>query len=193
MILHQIPWRRTACSELGLRQTSISVLNIWGGLSTFYYCSFLCHKELTCNDRIIWGFKVVYRIYGQTAQIPWFGQMVSEIHNWSILPRIAFTIFTNHGSIYRKTTAKAWKWYQTGFEEMEHEFHPEKQVKQDYLFQMFRYSGKFFAGATQEVVFHLLPNRIIRKIFVNGKQSKWHDIALLPTDHYTVSSVMQLR
>ena len=24
------------------------------------------------------------------------------------------------------------------FEEMEHEFHPEKQVKQDYLFQMFR-------------------------------------------------------
>ena len=53
---------------------------------------------------------------------------------------------------------------------MEHEFNPAKQVKQDYLFQMFRYSGKFFAGATQEVVFHLLPNRIIRKMFVNGKQ-----------------------
>ena len=59
-----------------------------------------------------------------------------------------------------------------GFEEMEHEFNPEKQVKQDYLFQMFRYSGKFFAGATQEVVFHLLPNRIIRKMFVNGEQPK---------------------
>ena len=59
-----------------------------------------------------------------------------------------------------------------GFEEMEHEFNPGKQVKQDYLFQMFRYSGKFFAGATQEVVFHLLPNQIIRKMFVNGEQPK---------------------
>ena len=90
--------------------------------------------------------------------------MVSEIHNWSILPRIAFTIFTNHGSIYRKTTAKAWKWYQTGFEEMEHEFHPEKQVKEDYLFRCSVTRWHFVAGATQKVVLHLLSSRIIRKM-----------------------------
>ena len=105
MILHQIPWRRAACPELGLRQTSISVSFEYMGRFKYvlYYCSFLCHKELTCNDRIIWGFKVVYHLHGQTARLPWFVQMVSEIHNWSILPRIAFTIFTN---------PKAWKWYQ---------------------------------------------------------------------------------
>ena len=79
------------------------------GWFTFYYCSFLCHKELICNDRIIWGFKVVYHLHGLTGRLPWFGQMVSEIHNWSILPRIAFTLFTNHGSIYWKNDCKGLK------------------------------------------------------------------------------------
>ena len=37
-------------------------------------------------------------------------------------------------------------------------------------FQMFRCSRKFSVGKTQKVVFHLLSNRISRKILVNGKQ-----------------------
>ena len=37
-------------------------------------------------------------------------------------------------------------------------------------FQMFRCSQKFSVGKTQKVVFHLLSNRISRKILVNGKQ-----------------------
>ena len=37
-------------------------------------------------------------------------------------------------------------------------------------FQVFRCSRKFCAGTTQKVVFHLLSNRIVLKIFVNGKQ-----------------------
>ena len=35
---------------------------------------------------------------------------------------------------------------------------------------MFRCSRKFSVGKTQKVVFHLLSNRISRKILVNGKQ-----------------------
>ena len=39
-------------------------------------------------------------------------------------------------------------------------------------FQMFRCSRKFSVGKTQKVVFHLLSNRISRKILVNGKQPR---------------------
>ena len=55
---------------------------------------------------------------------------------------------------------------------MEHEFPLENfvQKKHDYLFQMFRCSRKVSAGTTQKVVFHLLSNRIFRKIWVDGKQ-----------------------
>ena len=35
---------------------------------------------------------------------------------------------------------------------------------------MFRCSREFSVGKTQKVVFHLLSNRISRKILVNGKQ-----------------------
>ena len=42
-------------------------------------------------------------------------------------------------------------------------------------FQMFRCSRKFSVGKTQKVVFHLLSNRISRKILVNGKQP-WNQI-----------------
>ena len=42
-------------------------------------------------------------------------------------------------------------------------------------FQMFRFSRKFSVGKTQKVVFHLLTNRISRKILVSGKQH-WNQI-----------------
>ena len=53
-----------------------------------------------------------------------------------------------------------------GFEEMEHEFpfgifHPEKQ---DYLLRRSVDLGNFPSENTQKVVFHLLSNRISRKI-----------------------------
>ena len=55
---------------------------------------------------------------------------------------------------------------------MEHEFpfgrfRPEKT---GLPFQMFRCSRKFSAGTTQDVLFHLLSNRIFWKLFENGKQ-----------------------
>ena len=35
---------------------------------------------------------------------------------------------------------------------------------------MLRCSRKFSAGTTQKVVFHLISNRIFRKLFVNGTE-----------------------
>ena len=49
-----------------------------------------------------------------------------------------------------------------GFEEIDHEFRPEKQ--------RFLCSRKFSAGTTQKVVLDLLSNQIFRNLFVNGKQ-----------------------
>ena len=37
-------------------------------------------------------------------------------------------------------------------------------------FRMFRCSWKFSAGTVQKVLFHLLSDRILRKLFVNGKK-----------------------
>ena len=80
-----------------------------------------------------------------------------------------------------------------GFEGMEHEFpfgifHPEKQ---DYIFRcQFRCSRKVPVGKTQKVAFHLLSNRISRKIFVNGKQPLLcyylRIFALVPNVNYIV-------
>ena len=55
--------------------------------------------------------------------------------------------------------------------ELEFSFATVRPEKQDYIFEMSRYFGKFSAGTTQKVVFHLLPNRIFRKLFVNCEQS----------------------
>ena len=57
-----------------------------------------------------------------------------------------------------------------GFEEMERKFplgifRPEKQA-----FHMFCCSEKFSAGTTQNGAFHLLSNRILWKLLVNGRQ-----------------------
>ena len=57
-----------------------------------------------------------------------------------------------------------------GFEEMEHKFplgifRPEKQA-----FHMFYCSQNFSAETTQKGAFHLLSNRILWKLLVNGKQ-----------------------
>ena len=59
-----------------------------------------------------------------------------------------------------------------GFEEMEHEFPFERfrPEKTGLPYQMFRCSRKFSAGTTQDVLFHLLSNRIFWKLFENSKQ-----------------------
>ena len=51
-------------------------------------------------------------------------------------------------------------------------------------FPIFRCSRKFSAGATLKGVFHLLSNRILRKLFVNGKQPLTHRINLYILRHF---------
>ena len=57
---------------------------------------------------------VVYHLHGQAGRLTVWenGVQNSGLVNW-FGPGIAFTIYTNHGSIYyRKTAAKALNWYQ---------------------------------------------------------------------------------
>ena len=64
-------------------------------------------------------------------------------------------------SIFRKTAAKAWNWYQRLFWRTRKTSLPSK---------MFRCSRKFLLERPMEVVIHLLSSRIFRELFVNGKQ-----------------------
>ena len=84
---------------------------------------------------------------------------------WKYLNRV----YHLHKSIpfTKKTTAKAWTWYQrrNGTPISVWNISSGKKKKQQLPFQMFRWSRKFSDGATQKVVFHLLPNWIFRKIW----------------------------
>ena len=80
--------------------------------------------------------------------------------------------FVQISSIFQKRPRRPEPGFKDGFEDMEHEFQfgifrPEKTGPP---FQMFCCSRKFSDRTTQKVVFHLLSNRIFRKILVNGKQ-----------------------
>ena len=74
--------------------------------------------------------------------------------------------------IYRKTTAKAWNWYQRWLWRnwTRSSVWNIASGKTGLPLQMFRCSGKFSAGTTKKVMFHLLCNQIFQNLFVNGKQ-----------------------
>ena len=84
------------------------------------------------------------------------------------------------GSIFRKTTGKAWNWYQRWL------WRNGTWIsvwnipsgKSGLPFQMFRCSRKFSAGVTKNVGFYLLSNWIFRKLFANGKLPKAHKLAV---------------
>ena len=84
-------------------------------------------------------------------------------------------------SIYRKTTAKAWNWYQRWL------WRNWTRIsvwnipsgKTGLPLQMFRCSWKFSAGTTKKVMFSLLSNQIFQNLFVNGKQPRCWTLSLL--------------
>ena len=88
--------------------------------------------------------------------------------------------FVQISSINRKTTAKAWNRYQRWLWRNGTRISIWKipSGKTGLPFQMFRCSREFSAGTTQNVVFHLLSNRIFRKIWLNGKQPRSPGAAL---------------
>ena len=80
--------------------------------------------------------------------------------------------FVQISSIYRKTTERAWNRYQrwlwsNGTRISIRKFRPEKTWLPFSDVSLLR---KVSAGTTKKVVFHLLSNRIFRKIWVDGKQ-----------------------
>ena len=85
---------------------------------------------------------------------------------------IAYTIYTNKVNLPKNGRGGLKLVSNGGFEEMEHEFPFERfrPEKTGLPFQMFRCSRKFSAGTTQDVLFHLLSNRIFWKLFENSKQ-----------------------
>ena len=112
---------------------------------------------------------VVYQLHAQAVRST-VRKNVRKIQN---VPELRLP-FTQIRSICRKTAAEAGLKLVSngGFEEMEHEFPFERfrPEKTGLPFQMFRCSRKFSAGTTQDVLFHLLSNRIFWKLFENGKQ-----------------------
>ena len=114
---------------------------------------------------------VVYHVHGQTIRfIVWVnGSQSSALGNF--VPESPL-LFVQISSIYRKTAAKAWNWYQrwlwrNGTRISVWNIPSEKT---GLPFQMFRYFRKFSVGKTQKVAFHSLSNRISQKSFVNDKQ-----------------------
>ena len=101
------------------------------------------------------------------------------LHLLTVLTELLFTTilgawnrlsFVQISSIYWKTTAKVWNWYQEGLWRNGTRISVRNISlgKTGLPFQVFRCSRKFSVGKTQKVVFHLLSVRISRKIFVNG-------------------------
>ena len=113
---------------------------------------------------------VVYNLHGETGRLTVWANVKqnSGLINFPPESRLPFVQIS---SIYRITAAKVWD----GFEEMEHEFsltlEHSVRKKTRLPFQMFRCSRKSSAGTTQKVVFHLLSNRIFRRLIVNGLQA----------------------
>ena len=86
--------------------------------------------------------------------------------------------FVKISSIYLKTTAKTWNWYQRWLwrNRTRISLWNIPSGKTGLPFQMFRCSRKFSVWKTQKVSFHLLFNQISRKIFANGKQPLTADV-----------------
>ena len=99
------------------------------------------------------------------------GKWFAKLRTDKFHPTIAFTI-VQISSIYWKTAAKAWNWYQrwlwrNGIQISVWNI-PSRKTRLP--FRCSRCSLKFSIGKTQRVLFHLFSNQISQKIFVNGKQ-----------------------
>ena len=101
---------------------------------------------------------------------------ISEISNRNfglmLRPGIAFTICTNQFHL-PKNGQETPKLVSTTLK-MEHTFPcgAFRSEKQGHLFRCSFAPGNFPPGMIQKGVFHLLPNRILRKLFANGKQPR---------------------
>ena len=90
------------------------------------------------------------------------GQIVRKNYDWFTSSWSCVCLCTNPrqiSSFYRKTTAKAVSFWNISF------------GKPDFLSRCSVALGNSSPGTTWKAVFHLLFNRIVRKRFVNGKQT----------------------
>ena len=90
------------------------------------------------------------------------GQIVRKNYDWFTSSWSCVCLCTNPrqiSSFYRKTTAKAVSFWNNSF------------GKPDFLSRCSFALGNSSPGTTWKAVFHLLFNRIVRKRFVNGKQT----------------------
>ena len=99
---------------------------------------------------------------------------LSGLQSWGLINFIPQSPlpFVQISSIYWKTAAKAWNWYQrwlwrNGIQISVWNI-PSRKTRLP--FRCSRCSLKFSIGKTQRVLFHLFSNQISQKIFVNGKQ-----------------------
>ena len=114
---------------------------------------------------------VVYHLHGQTGRFSVWVNGSQSLGPVNFVPESRLP-YVQISSIYRKTAAKVWNWYQRWL------WRNETRIsvwnipsgKTGLPFQMFRFSRKFSVGKIQKVEFCLLSNRVSRKIFVNGKQ-----------------------
>ena len=100
------------------------------------------------------------------------GVCFAKFRTGKFRPGIAFTICTNQFHLPKKEckglklvskmALEKWNLYPNFF--LDHSVR--KKKKTGLSFQM----SRCFDGMTQKVEFHLLPNRIFRKLFVKGKQ-----------------------
>ena len=93
---------------------------------------------------------------------PRFGKMLTKIWDWSTSSQNLVYHLYKSATFAEKRQRKPETGIKYGFEEIDHEFRPEKQ--------RFLCSRKFAAGTTQKVVLDLLSNQIFRILFINGKQ-----------------------
>ena len=111
---------------------------------------------------------VVYQLHAQAVRTTVW-KNVPKIQN---VPELRIP-FTQIRSIGWKTAAEAWNWYQTVALKKwntNSRLRDSVRKKTGLPFQIFSCSRKFSAGTTQDVLFHLLSNRIFWKLFENGKQ-----------------------
>ena len=99
---------------------------------------------------------------------------VSGSQSWGLINFIPQSPlpFVQISSIYWKTAAKAWNWYQRWLwrNGIQISVWNISSRKTRLPFRCSRCSLKFSIGKTQRVLFHLFSNQISQKIFVNGKQ-----------------------
>ena len=121
---------------------------------------FIYRCQLSSESKVVYPFTVANR------SVDGLGKWYAKFRTAKFRAGIAFTICTNPFHLLRNdheglklVLKKALKQWNTNF-------CLEYSIRKNRLpFQLFRCSRKFSAATTQEVVFHLLFNRVLRKRF----------------------------